>query len=181
MSKKIIYIAMFGAGVIVAIICGAKMPGAGDQFSDVLMGFCFGMIVAIIGNFLWHSEVRAEIKKMMVKDKDSDENPVFLLQRAVEQVQKLKEDFDKLDNQKVCDCIDEISEKFIHPFTEKRQTMMDMLGMEKGAEVLLSVAYGERMLNRVWSACSDGHRPEAISSLEQSSNNYLKAVQLVEY
>lgn len=181
MKAKHIYTVLFFIGVIVAITFGAKMPVAGAKFSDVLGGFFFGLILAVIANILWHREVKKEVKVLLQEHRDSDENPVFLLQRSVEQVQKLNDDFDKLDNKQVCQCIDDISEKFIHPFTEKRQTVMDMLGMEKGAEVLLTVAFGERMLNRVWSACADGHRPEAKKSLGLSCNNYLKAISLVEY
>ena len=45
----------------------------------------------------------------------------------------------------------------------------------KGAEILLDVAYGERMLNRVWSAASDGHHQEALNSISESLVNYKKA------
>ena len=53
---------------------------------------------------------------------------------------------------------------------------MDLLGQSNGAEVLLKIAYAERMLNRTWSAQSDGHPPEAKASLQDSLNHYQEAL-----
>jgi hypothetical protein len=50
------------------------------------------------------------------------------------------------------------------------------LGVFQG--VILNLAFGERQLNRVWSACSDHHRPEAMKSLTESLMNYEKALKL---
>jgi hypothetical protein len=35
--------------------------------------------------------------------------------------------------------------------------------MDRGAEILVVIAFGQRMLNRVWSAAADRHLPEARS------------------
>ena len=37
-----------------------------------------------------------------------------------------------------------------------------------GKEILVTAAYAERMLNRVWSAAADGHGPEASASLVEA-------------
>lgn len=181
MKKNSLFMIIFFIGVLIAITAAAKMPQANQNFSDNILIFVVGIIISIVANIFWHKEVKSEAIEKIKKHRDSEDNPVFLLQRSVEQIQKLNDDFDRLDNKQVCQCINDISENFIHPFTEKRYSIIDIMGMEKGSEVLLTVAYGERMLNRVWSACSDGHRFEAKNSLDKSNSNYLKAIALVEY
>ena len=54
--------------------------------------------------------------------------------------------------------------------------------MDEGAQILVTMAYGERMLNRAWSASADGHIqeargciPEALAAFEEA---YAKAVSL---
>jgi hypothetical protein len=59
-----------------------------------------------------------------------------------------------------------------------RRKIIDRLGMSKGSEILVVVAYGERMLNRVWSAASDGHLPEARSSYPEARAAFHQAQDL---
>ena len=63
---------------------------------------------------------------------------------------------------------DELLETWVLPFAEVRQTIIQRFGMEEGADVLVTVAYGERMLNRVWSASADGHPQEARACLPEA-------------
>ena len=51
--------------------------------------------------------------------------------------------------------------------------------MEKGAEILVTLAFGERMMNRVWSAAADGHLPEATASLNESTDAFIEAAALL--
>ena len=51
--------------------------------------------------------------------------------------------------------------------------------MDKGAEVLVVVAYGERMLNRVWSAAGDEHLLEARTCLPEAQEAFAEAVALL--
>lgn len=169
---------LFGIGSIMAITAGAKVPEASAQWSTVLPYFFGGIMLAVGGNVLWHKDEKKNVQEMLEKHRDSEDNPINVLGRTVTEIERLQKNFSSLTNQSVCDEIDRISEEFIHVFTDKRKTVMDILGMEKGAEVLLTVAYGERLLNRVWSACSDHHRPEAEKSLARSVENYQKAKSL---
>jgi hypothetical protein len=54
-----------------------------------------------------------------------------------------------------------------------------MFGMAKGAEILVTVAHGERILNRVWSAASDDHLPEAVKCYDEAFSALQEAKELL--
>ena len=55
----------------------------------------------------------------------------------------------------------------------------DLIGMSHGAEILVATAYGERMLNRVWSAAADGYLEEARSSFREASSAFDEAATMM--
>lgn len=176
---KSIAVYMFFVGAILAIVCGAKMPSAESQYPDTLALFFVGAAMAIIGNILWHKSNRKLIIAHLKANKDNEaENPVFLLRKTIPAIETLKKA--NKEGMDFCDEVDTISLECIHPFTEKRHVLVDILGQAKGAEVLLIIAYAERMLNRAWSAASDHHNPEKEASIDDSLINYKKALQKVE-
>lgn len=177
LKQNIIGKVLFFAGAIVAIASGAKMPGAGDTYPDTISLFVLGLIVSIAGNFLWHRTERAIVLAEMEEHKnDTTANPMSLLKQISQAIDGLQKQIDNMTESEVMKKIDDIHAELIHAFVEKRKVMTDVLGQEKAAEILLEVAYGERMLNRTWSAVSDGHFPEAKHSLSESVKSYHQAV-----
>ena len=81
---------------------------------------------------------------------------------------KLKEEASTLDTEALCDRVDSILQEYVIPFAMARHKVVEKLGMDKGAELLVVVAYGERMLNRAWSAAADQHAPESVASIEEA-------------
>ncbi len=132
---------------------------------DSLPVFLVGFLLALFGLFQWRSAVQAEAAAQADKEGTDSSNPFALLAKMQGPLQQLQEDIGDLDEQQVCDRVDTILNHYVLPFAEVRRGVIDRLGMELGAEVLVIIAYGERMLNRVWSAASDGHLPEATSVL----------------
>lgn len=175
-NMKMIGISLFVIGSIVAITAGAKMPAAGSEFPNTLFVFAVAIIAGIIGNVLWHKAEGIIVKAELEAHKnDTEGNPVSLLERTIPAVENLVELAKTTKGMDLCEKIDEVLDTYVHPFTEKRKTFIDLLGMEKGSDILLTIAYAERMLNRTWSASSDEHHPEATSSLAESLVNYKKA------
>lgn len=176
-TKRKIGIAMFVLGTIVAIASAAKMPVDGATYPSTLVAFVLAFVIAIFGNVLWHKTQRATIMAELEEHKnDEASNPIMLLEKTIPAIEELKNNFESYKGMDLCYKIDEIHDSLITPFTDKRKTFMDMLGQAHGAEVLLMIAYAERMLNRTWSAQSDGHPPEAKASLEDSLANYKNAL-----
>ncbi|TNE44135.1 MAG: hypothetical protein EP343_30755 [Deltaproteobacteria bacterium] len=132
---------------------------------DSLPVFLVGFLLALFGLFQWRSAVQAEAAAQADKEGTDSSNPFALLAKMQGPLQQLQDDIGDLNEQQVCDRVDVILNHYVLPFAEVRRGVIDRLGMELGAEVLVIIAYGERMLNRVWSAASDGHLPEATSVL----------------
>ena len=170
-------IILFTLGSIVAISSGAKMPVDGAKFSDTTMVFIVALILGIVGNILWHkTEKQAVLAELESHKNDEASNPTILLKNFIPKLEEIKTKGKGLQGMELCNELDLIMDKYLHPLVAKRKILIDLLGQEKGAEVLLIIAYAERMLNRVWSASSDGYPDEAQDCLEDSLNNFKQAL-----
>jgi hypothetical protein len=176
-NMRIIGMIFFFVGSITAISMAAKMPAAGSEYPTTTGVFVIALIFGIIGNIIWHkTEKKAVLAELEMHKNDEAHNPIILLTKTIPEIENLLKDYDSCKDMEACDKIDGIMDKYIHPFTEKGKTFIDILGQEKGSETLLVIAYAERMLNRVWSATSDGYPVEAKSCLEDSLKNYQDAL-----
>lgn len=174
---RILGMILFVVGGIIAISAAAKMPSEGAEYPSTTGIFVFGFLMGIVGNVLWHKTERKKVMlELEIHKNDQNYNPIVLLQSTVPAIAELNQNFNNYPGMALCEKIDEIQDNFVHPFTERRKTFMDILGVAKGAEILLIIAYAERMLNRVWSAASDGYPDEAKACLKDSLENYQKAL-----
>ena len=176
--KNNLGIALFCIGLIVGISGAAKAPEELGAWPDTWPVFVFGSVVCAIGLVLWRMAI-AERKAQEV-NVASDQDPVALLSALMEPLQAVSDTLDTLDERRLGDKIDELLEGYILPFAEVRRRIIDRFGMEKGAEILVVVAYGERLLNRVWSASADGHIIEARSCFPEAYSAFIEANRLIE-
>lgn len=119
--------------------------------------------VAAVGVALWRYGVKQQAKAGLEQVAD-DENPFALLAKLLPAARALGDEIASLDVTDVPRRVEELLETYVIPFAAVRQKVIDRLGMKAGSEILVVVAYGERMLNRVLSASADGHLPEAVAS-----------------
>lgn len=168
---------VFAIGIIISILGAAKVPAEGSKWPDTLVLFSIGAAIAIAGLMMWRMAVKkANAEEANTKD---DKDPATLLSNLVEPLQKLSNDIADLDADAITQRVDEVLDKYVLPFADVRQRIVNKLGMEKGAEILVVVAYGERMLNRVWSAAADGHLPEAQASFPEALEAFTEAKKLL--
>ena len=176
-KTRLLGIILFFSGTVVSIAAAAKVPAAGQEYSSTIGIFMAGLGWAIIGNILWRRTEKTIVKARLEEHKnDKKNNPLMMLKNTVAVLESLCNKAQNLQGMPLCQEVDIVLNENVHPFTEKRKTFVDILGQAKGAEILLDIAYGERMLNRVWSAASDGHHQEALNSLNESLFNYKKAL-----
>lgn len=174
---RVFAILIFVAGIIVAIASAAKMPGAGAKYPSTVPVFVVGLLVSIIAIIIWHKSENFITKNVLaLKMEDAEANPTIILKTTLAPIIALNEKISGLSEKEICDEVDRIIEDFINPFVEKRKAFMDIHGLEKAADILLTLAYGERMLNRVWSAASDHHIPEATNVMKEVVASYESAV-----
>ena len=157
---------IFAAGILVAIAGSAKLPEAQGQFPDTLPLFILGAIAAAVGIVLWRRQIKLEQEQP-----DTDPNAVNPFER-LESIQApltaLAAEAPGLETEALCERVDSILQEYVIPFALARHKVIETLGMDKGAELLVVVAYGERMLNRAWSAAADEHAPESVASIQEA-------------
>ncbi len=57
-------------------------------------------------------------------------------------------------------------------FAEARESMVHLYGIQAYADIMSEFAAGERNVNRVWSASTDGYRREAETYLERAASRF---------
>jgi hypothetical protein len=177
-NSRLIGIILFLIGGVAAISAAAKSPAQVGGFPDTMGLFAGGMALGLVGLLLWRKNDSLLVKESLTTQ-SNDKNSVSaidLLKSSVAPTKKLVETISTLENKQICVEVDKILDECILPFVDQRKTFTDILGLEKGSELLLDMAYTERMFNRTWSAASDDHKPEAISSL----NDAYSALQVIE-
>jgi len=173
---KLLSWALFAVGTLIAISGGAKMPAAGAKWPDTVPLFIAGAVLAAAGVALWRYALRVENRAArMNAGEHAEGDALSLLGAVIAPTRALLDEVDQLEGHAVTERVDHLQETYILPFAERRQEIVNRFGMSRGAEILVTVAFGERMLNRVWSAAADGHMPEAravlpdaLSALEEA-------------
>lgn len=177
---KWIGIFLFVVGVLVTICSGAKYAGE-NSYPDTLCAFFIGLFITIVGLVIWHKKQRDEIRASVANvSEDNSENPITLLKHAIEVMDEFSNKINDFNAGQISQNAEDILDNYILPFADNRSKITNMFGMSIGAEILVTVAYGERMLNRVVSAGLDGHAPEARKSLPESIDAFKQASQLIE-
>ncbi len=97
------------------------------------------------------------------------------LDTLVEQIDFLCDERDSIDVYDLRHRIDDQFMPAIGEFVEARETIADTWGLQVYADMMSDFAAGERYLNRVWSASTDGYLDEAHAYLERSQEQFRAA------
>jgi hypothetical protein len=71
--------------------------------------------------------------------------------------------------------IDRLFREDLDRFAEARESMIHVFGMQHYADVMSNFAAGERYINRVWSASTDGYVDEVRQYLERARTQFREA------
>jgi hypothetical protein len=71
--------------------------------------------------------------------------------------------------------IDRLLRSDLNNFANARETMMHVFGLQNYADVMSAFAAGERYINRVWSASTDGYVDEVRSYLDRAHKQFIEA------
>ena len=70
--------------------------------------------------------------------------------------------------------IDSLFRDDLNEFAEARESMVHVFGMQNYADVMSNFAAGERYINRVWSASTDGYVDEVRMYIERARDQFLE-------
>jgi len=73
--------------------------------------------------------------------------------------------------------IDRLFRNDLDNFAEARESMIHVFGMQNYADVMSNFAAGERYINRIWSASTDGYTDEVILYLDKARGQFSEARQ----
>lgn len=71
--------------------------------------------------------------------------------------------------------IDRLLRKDLNNFANARESMMHVFGLQHYADVMSAFAAGERYINRVWSASTDGYEDEVRNYLDRATRQFREA------
>ena len=71
--------------------------------------------------------------------------------------------------------IDRLFRHDLNAFAEARESMVHVFGMQNYADVMSNFAAGERYINRVWSASTDGYVDEVTAYLDKATTQFREA------
>ncbi|MCH7527845.1 MAG: hypothetical protein IID39_10445 [Planctomycetes bacterium] len=101
---------------------------------------------------------------------------VELLARIRDRVIEIDEQKADLTGEELCRKLDDVLSGDFFDLIDKREDLVQLLGFRDYAKVWDGVATAERLLNRVWSIATDGHRVFAIQDLPQARQCLSKAL-----
>ena len=73
--------------------------------------------------------------------------------------------------------IDRLFREDLDNFAQARESMIHVFGIQNYADVMSNFAAGERYINRVWSASTDGYVDEVTLYLERARDQFIEAQQ----
>ena len=161
-------IGLYCLGIGLAVIGAAKLPAEGQEWSDMLYLFNDGVILTLLGTVLWRFGLANQSKK-----KEEGQRTSFQILKDMGPIlDDLYRSVDDLECYQLQEYVKILREQYLIPLGEARSEIVHRYGLEKSAELLVALSYGERILNRVYSAASDKHHDEAVSCVEEAYNAF---------
>lgn len=164
---KLIIIAAFLAGAFLASL---------DQETVNWLYFIPVIIAGVIGVFLLKSSEKAAAQdgNLLASDKQTLENS---LNNILKNLRELDGRKDKVPTYEMRFEIDRIFREDLNNFADSRESMKHLFGLMAYADIMSSFAAGERYLNRVWSASTDGYVDEVLAYVSKAHSQFEHALE----
>ncbi len=141
--------------------------------------FTLSLLVSVAGIFL----VRSTESKAALHEDTLNANLQTIrdsLREIINHVEAIKNNIDENNPQAVHLEIDKHLPHHLNAFVEARKSIGHMFGLQVYADVMSFYATGERYLNRVWSASTDGYIDEVTDYIARSQQQFEEALGVVE-
>ena len=129
--------------------------------------YLVALAIGVAGVITARTAVRAEARDVtrLTTNIATIEASLAAIANDAERLDEQKESINVYDIRHV---IDETFPPHLAAFVEARESIAHSYGLKAYAEVMNRFATGERYLNRVWSASTDGYQPEAHDYITRS-------------
>ena len=152
--------------VILSFLAGSYLASLDERLMNWTY-FIPVMLVGFIGAFIYknaanaaakHGDVLKNNKKILIESLDNVLRNLEALNGRKEQVPTYEMRFE----------IDKLFRDDLINFADARDSMKHLFGIQAFADIMSSFAAGERYINRVWSASTDGYVDEVMMYVEKS-------------
>lgn len=164
---KFIVIASFLAGAFLASL---------DEEAINWTYFIPVMIAGVVGIFLLKSSEKAAAQddSLLASDKQILETS---LNNILANLRDLDGRKDKVPTYDMRFEIDRMFREDLNNFADSRESMKHLFGLMAYADIMSSFAAGERYLNRVWSASTDGYVDEVLAYVSKAHSQFEHALE----
>jgi hypothetical protein len=133
-----------------------------------------GLAVGLTGVVMARLAERKRVRETVAKE-GGVQQLQSALDRVVESLGRLNAQKRELDTYAVHRVIDELFQADLAVFVEGRESIAHVYSLQSYAEVMSPFAAGERYLNRVWSASTDGYVDEVNEYLDRAEEQFVDA------
>jgi hypothetical protein len=143
-----------------------------------ILPFLVALAFGALGVGLVRASIRAASRDQDTMSANLDQL-VSSLDRIVKDLEHLDRDKDTIDVYELRHHIDRTFPPELDAFVQARESLVHRFGLAPYAEVMGHFAAGERHLNRVWSASTDGYIDEAHTYVTNSKEQMTQALAVV--
>lgn len=161
--------------VVASFLAGAYLASL-DKETINWMYFIPVIVLGVVGVFLLKSSEKAAAQddSLLASDKE-------ILKTSLENILTNLRDLDgRRDKVPTYDMRFEIDKVFrddLNNFADSRESMKHLFGLMAYADIMSSFAAGERYLNRVWSASTDGYVDEVLTYVSKAHSQFEHALE----
>ena len=152
----------------------ASLVSVTDVLEVDWIWFISTMLICVAGIFLIRNSEKSQTKNtetISTNMKSIAEN----LDHIVANVKKIRSEINPENPQEIHLKIDELLPDYLEKFVDARKTIGHVYGLSAYADVMNFFATGERYLNRVWSASTDGYIDEITLYMEKCEEQFNNA------
>lgn len=165
---------LFGKLLVVAAFLTGAFLAALDPL-HIKWGVFLPVVMAGVLGIVLHKRAEAEAAKDSTVLKENRAELEDSLDKIVKNLNELNGRKDKVPTYDMRFEIDKIFREDLLRFAEARDSMKHIFGLRAYADIMSSFAAGERYINRVWSASTDGYVDEVLMYVDKAHNQFIHA------
>lgn len=160
--------------ITVGFLGGAVLAVQNTEVIVSWRWFLASLIVGAAGVLAVRLAIKQETSAEGVLDINL-QNVVSSLGNVVRNIGQLNQEKQSINVYEFRHRIDALFPADLNTFTESREVIVQVHGLQAYADVMSIFAAGERYLNRVWSASADGYIDEVTTYVERAATQFAEA------
>lgn len=165
---------MLGYSLIILSFLGTSLTAVLHPLSVNWLQFSLFLVAGIVGLTLIKHNKHKESRQSGKLDGHIN-TMEQCLQKIVSNLQTLNEQRMTLPTYEVRFDIDRLFRKDLNTFADIRKSMLPVFGMQQYADIMSAFAAGERYINRIWSASTDGYEDEVRDYILRAYTQFKEA------